>query len=280
MKTRLFPALIALACTLPALSVEKAPDAKEEILPIGRQKEMKVDELPDWLIEFSNMAREDRQAYLESFNRAKALYQTGDWNKCLLEINNCESIYNKNPNLWNLRLSCMIEAKSVESAEEILAKVKEALPQDNVTLLNIANLHMIKKEYRECVTELIGIISSLPYDASPEMVNILRYRILLSHLMLGEEEEAKDIIQDLTPLSDTPLYYYALAAFDIYHGKRQDALMNINAANSIFSKGQATVPYQRGITASGIIDKYLPAIVPQEKLQQAGEAENARTTAK
>ena len=257
MKEQTLTAICALIALLPA----PAATAEDATVPQGeQQKEMNTENLPMWLVEFSNLPRKDREKYLQGFARAKEFFQKGDWHSCILEITNCEIIFNKNPNSWNLRLSCLIELKDLEHADEYLAKVKEAAPKDSVTLLNIANLHLVRGEFQECITEMNNIIRTLPYDTEEELINIMRFRILLSHLMLGHEDQAEAIIKGLTPLDDTPLYYYGKAAINIFHGNRREAMMDVNSANNIFSKGQATVPYQRGITACGLIDKYLPEV--------------------
>lgn len=146
-----------------------------------------------------------------------------------------------------------------------------------MTLLNIANLHLVRGEYESCITELNNIIRGLPYDTDEELINIMRFRIMLSHLMLGNADQAEAVISGLTPLDDTPLYYYGKAALNIFHGKRQEAMMDVNSANNIFSKNQATIPYQRGITTSGLIDKYLPEINKAKEEAQKAPSPRRRT---
>ena len=255
-------ALCSILALMPAFGQgQQTPERPGAVVPRGdAPKEMNAEKLPAWLVSFSNLPKADRQKYLQGFARAKEAFQKGDWNGCILEITNCEIIFNENPNSWNLRLSCLIELKQLEHADEYLAKVKAELPKDPVTLLNIANLHMVRQEFRECIAELTRIIKNMPYDTDDELINIMHFRIMLCHLMLGEGDLAEDIIKDLSPLDDTPLYYYGKAAINIYYGKRQDAMMDVNSANNIFAKTQKTIPYQRGITACGLIDKYLPEV--------------------
>jgi hypothetical protein len=60
-------------------------------------------------------------------------------------------------------------------------------------------------------------------------------------------------------MADTPLYYYSQAALHISKGNRAQALQDINAADNIFSKYNATLPYIRSLRASGIEEKFLSA---------------------
>ena len=116
---------------------------------------------------------------------------------------------------------------------------------------------MGKGEFKQCIDILHGIIHSLPDLDFQPLKDILTFRIYLCHLMLGEQDKAKGLVRHLTPLSDTPLYYYSQAALHISRGKRNQARQDIQAADSIFAKGNATLPYLRAIQASGLEEKFL-----------------------
>ena len=210
-----------------------------------------------WLIEFSNLPKEARAEYISLFQQAKLAYITGDWTVCYGLLSQCEFIYDKNPHVWNLRTVCLIAQKKFTEAEKELHKAQQELPHDDTTLMNVANLHMGKGEFRQCISVIQGIIDTLPYPKSPPLLDILTFRIYLCHLMLGENNEAKQCVRHLTPLSDTPLYYYSQAAFHITKGNRVQARHDIQAADTIYAKENATLPYLRAIQASGLEEKFL-----------------------
>lgn len=210
-----------------------------------------------WLADFSNLPKDTRAEYIHLFQQAKQAYAIGDWAVCYGLLSQCEFIYNKNPHVWNLRAVCLIAQKNYTEAEQELNKAIQVLPHDETTLMNIANLHMGKGEFRQCIEQIRKIIDSLPEPRSPELVDILLFRIYLCHLMLGERKEAQAVVSHLNPLSDTPLYYYSQAALHISRGKRAQARQDINAADAIYTKGNATFPYLRAIQASGLEEKFL-----------------------
>ena len=90
---------------------------------------------------------------------------------------------------------------------------------------------------------------------------MLDFREFLCHIRLGQIDEAKALVKGLSPISDTPLYYYSQAVFALAEGNRIEASRNLRIASSIFSKGNSIVPYQRALELSGIADMQ-PAASP------------------
>lgn len=225
-------------------------------LPLAAQQQQAAS-VARWLADFSNLPRETRAQYIDLFHRAKQAYVLGDWIICYTLLEECEMIYNKNPHVWNLRAVCLIAQNKLEEAEQELLKVKKELPHDETTYMNIANLHMAKGEYQQCIDVLRNIIDSMPDPVSQNLVDILTFRICLCHIMLGQRKEAKKLVSHLTPLSDTPLYYYSQAVLHISRGNKTQARQDIQAADTIFAKGNATLPYLRAIQASGLEEKFL-----------------------
>ena len=213
-----------------------------------------VDQLPAWLVEFSNLPRNDREQYLRAFNNAKVAYQQGQWIACIGYLADCEMIFRDNPNVWNLRACCLMEQKYFEEAAEELMRVRKAMPNDPVTVMNLANLHMASGRHKESIETIHELRDMLPYETAPELLYVLDFRELLCHVMLGQMEEAKELVKELNPMSDTPLYYYSRAVFALTEGNRVEASRNLRLANSIFSKGNAVVPFQRALELSGIAE--------------------------
>lgn len=224
----------------------------------AQETDARLQELPDWLLEFSNVEPREKESYIEEFRAAKAAYVLSDWVGCELHLNNCEMIFKGNPSIWNLRCSALIEQGRLAEAEEELNRAQEALPNDDVTLMNIANLCLAKKDFGASIERISGILDKIPY-VQESLRDTLTFRLLLCHLMQGQEEEARELVRDKSPLSDTPLYYFSKASFSIFKGDRKAAMQSINSCNRIFAKTAAIIPYQRALNISGLIEKYLPA---------------------
>lgn len=235
----LLTGLLLLPCTTLAQQGQNAAD-----------EETTTHDMPAWLVEFSNLPREDREQYLRAFTNAKIAFQQGQWVACYGYLADCEMIFIGNPNVWNLRASCLMEQKFFDEAAAELEKVRKALPDDPVTVLNLANLHMATGRSEESIAVIDSLLPRLPEDAPAELVDVLTYRKLLSLVLLGRIDEAKKLVAHLNALSDTPLYYYSRAAFSLAEGNTMEASRNLRVARSIFAKGNSLVPYQRALELS------------------------------
>lgn len=222
--------------------------------PASAAAAQSVSDMPQWLVDFSNLPRLEREEYLRSFAKAKQAYQQGQWVICIGHLADCEMIFRGNPNVWNLRACCLMEQKFFPEAAEELKRVRKAIPNDPVTTMNLANLQIAQKQYQESINTLRELRNMLPYGSPQELLNVLTFRELLCHVMLGQEQNARELIKDLTPISDTPLYYYSQAVFALAQGNKIEASRNLRVVASIFANGSQLVPYQRAMELSGIAD--------------------------
>ena len=236
------------------------PQTQAQAVPAST-KDKATERLPQWLMDFSNLPRNDREQYLRAFNNAKISYQQGQWVACIGYLADCEMIYRGNPNVWNLRACCLMEQKFFEEAAVELERVRKAIPNDPVTTMNLANLHLASGRYEQSITTLAELRRILPYDTPKELLYVLDFRELLCLVMLGREAEARELVKELSPISDTPLYYYSQVVFALAQGNKMEASRNLRVVNSIFAKGNSLVPYQRALDISGIANRE-PADTP------------------
>lgn len=228
-------------------------------IDLDEQSDSIVQELPAWLVNFSNLSREDRALYLETFNKAKAAYSQSQWIPCITYLADCEMIFQGNPNVWNLRACCLMEQKYFPEAEAELQRAIEALPNDPVTIMNLANLQLAQGKHEESIATIHALRGVLPPTTSQELHDVLDFRELLCLVMLDKAEQARELIKHLSPISDTPLYYYSQAAFAMAEGNRTEATRCIRIVNRIFAKTNANLPYQRSLNLSGLAQKSAPA---------------------
>lgn len=237
--------------------LDEAEDEEEEdddfIPPTEKDKEQQ-EQVPEWLAQLSNLPRDRRDEYIAHFAQAKAALAAGNWVDCDAELTSCEFIFNKNPNVHNLRVVCYIEQKRLDAATEELEKARALLPDDATTLVNAASLHMAKKAYRTCIREMTDVLETPSYNISQEVRDILTFRVFLCHLMLGEVSQAEEWVSELSPISDTPLFYYSRAAVCLYLRDAHGAQRDLQSAANIFSEGGLLVPYQRALLSCDLTE--------------------------
>lgn len=229
------------------------------LLPVSQaQQTSSVEDLPQWLVDFSNLPRNDREQYLRAFNNAKRAYQQGQWVACIGYLADCEMIFRGNPNVWNLRACCLMEQKYLDEAAEEMEKASKALPNDPVTAMNLANIRMARGQYEESIQTLHELREMLPYETPQELLNVLTFREFLCRIMLNEEAEARELVKEFTQMSDTPLYYYSQSILALSRGDRVEAARLLRVGNNIFAKGNVTVPYRRAMELSGVTNSSQP----------------------
>lgn len=222
---------------------------------------MRIDQMPAWLVALSNMPKAQQEEYKGFFAAAKQAYAEGNWIVCQSYLTSCDFILPNNPHSWNMSAACSIGLKKFAEAKEMLDKVLEQAPNDAAAIMNLATWHAAQENYDAAINIFFDLLDRLPYNTSASLIETLEYRILLCYLMQGNEAAAKEMVEDLDALSDTPMYYYSQAAFHIYHGRRAEAAQDLRAADEIFAKDMQYLPFARSLKTSGLEEKYLPPLM-------------------
>lgn len=240
---QLIGGLILLAPTCPA----QAPMPQD-------LEEQDMKEIPQWLVDFSNLTQKAREQYITHLNRAKLAYHQSQWIECIAHLAECEIILRGNPSVWNLRASCLLEQKYFKEAEEELTKALQVEPNDPVTIMNLANVHLACGRFEQSLQIVIPLRENLYLQhAADELLYVLDYRALLCYLRLGQKEKALAIATSVSPMADTPLYYYSKAAIALSEGKRADAVHYLRVVERIFANNRACIPYQRALELSNLL---------------------------
>lgn len=245
-----FPILL---CLLSPLYMQFPCPAQE--FPPAAPTKPKLKEIPAWLVEFSNLPADTRKQYITTFQRAKLAFNNGQWIDCITLLAQCEIIMRGNPNIWNLRASCLIEQKYFEEAEAEMKKILQVMPKDAVTIMNMSSVHMAFGRYEESLKILLPLRDDLEFQGRQEgLIHVLDFRVLLCYLKLGDKDKARERVAHVSPMDDTPLYFYGRAAFALAEGEPDEAVHQISLATRIFANNKAYVPYQRALELSGLLD--------------------------
>lgn len=211
--------------------------------------------LPSWEAEFSNLPSDQRAQYTQQMLQAKAAYQTGNTELCLMALGACELIFDQNPHAINLKISCLLDLNRLDELPPLIKRSRELLPDNEVADLSESSLMLALGKYEECITISQHMLDTPHYQLTPLVRDVLRYRILLSHLAMGRTEQAKKLVEGLNPLSDTPLYYMSEVAFNICEGNPAQANQNMKAARNIFAPSGQLAGFIRAFNQSQLEDK-------------------------
>lgn len=213
-------------------------------------------DVPTWVEKLSNLPVKERIAYTDSFAAAKQSYAAGRLAESESYLLTCQIINDDNPNVWSLRASICIAQKRFDEALPLLDKVEKAMPGNQITKLNYSLYYLGKGHYEQCLQETDSLLHQLDAKKEPQLCNSLIYRKVLCFLMLGQMEKAHQLTDHLSPLEDSPLYYYSQAAYRITQKDRASATRDMEAANTIFANEDYLLSYKQSLSFSGLIERY------------------------
>ncbi len=218
--------------------------------------EEELAKLPPWEANFMRLSLEHRLAFATAFTKAKAAYAAEQWANCLALLTDCELIYSGSPNVWNLRSCALLASDAPNEAEPSIKRSLELNPEDNVALMCLSEMLMLRQDYQNSIPVLEKLRHIHLSEENRILHDAFAFHQLLCHLMLGQEMEARALVADYTPLTDSPLYYFAQAAFCVYRGDSEAALEPLRAATTIYGNGGATASYRKWMSKSGLARKY------------------------
>ncbi len=237
-----------------ALAIKPGDAAPKEQSPTPEEELAK---LPPWQAAFARMSEENRMAFALAFSKAKAAYGAEQWTHCLALLNDCELIYDGSPNVWNLRACALLATGELDEAESCIKRSLEVNTEDYVALMCQAELLMLRRDFRACIPLLERLRNQHKGEEARPLHDTFAFHQLLCHLMLRQEMEARALVADLTPLTDSPLYYFSQAAFCVYKGDSNGALEPLRSATTIYGNGGATSSYRKWMNNCGLADKYV-----------------------
>ncbi len=215
------------------------------------------DYIPDWVSELSNLSPEDRQRYVNHFSAAKWAYSKGSFDMCERCLDICESIYDKNPNVWNLRASALLSQQCFEAAEVWLKKVRAVYPDDAVSNLNYSLYYLGTAQFEQCLDEVNILLDEIEYKQEMEALShALIFRKLLCLVMLNRVDEARELVKDVSALTFTPLYYYSQTVFALIEQDNAKAIQEMKAADKIYSSDAYLPTYKQALIFSKVMEKF------------------------
>ena len=255
MKTYLLPLLLLLLTLRPASAQDLLPTEALSDSTTEEGDEADLLSLP-WVVDLSNLVKADRDAYVEAFAAAKVAYREGRLVECESWLNTCELIYDQNPNVWNLRASTLVSQMKFDEAERCLRKVLEVLPNSSVAHLNLSLLFLGRGDYEDCLAETNEVLSKISSKKEMRaMKQSLVFRKFLCLLMMKREKEALILVEDLTPLEDSPLYYYSQAALFLSRNDSRTAQKELSTANAIYETDPYLYSYKQNLKFSGLMEQ-------------------------
>jgi len=216
-------AIVALSTISIQTSSAQEPAAKEAeptVHPsVAHLNEDKRDELRDLLQEASKLAQSQRSQEM------------------LLKLDEAAVLAPDYFGIHNLRGVAYSHLRKFELAKAEFQKAQKLEPKALDVQFNIAEMDFVSHKFDLALAQFEKLIKDNP-KLPTGTYQLLQYKVVISKLKLGQEAEAKKIMDTLTPYEDTPIFHMTKAAYEFSKDNEDEAQSWIRSARGIYTAQQ------------------------------------------
>jgi len=127
-------------------------------------------------------------------------------------VEKADAGYKATPLSLNLLGAISIENKQFDEGRAFCERALKLDPKFFPSRFNLAEIPFVQGKYAEARTVLESLYKEDPKN------ELLRFRIYLTYLLEKNDREAKARLDDIPLINDTPISFYANAAWEFAHG--------------------------------------------------------------
>ena len=170
--------------------------------------------------------------YVKTVQSAMRTFATRDFKTTLALVDKAEALYQPTAITVNIRAAIAIEEKKFDEGREYCLKALQLDPKFFPALYNLAEIPFMQGKYAE---------ARLAYEKLQDdesSVDLIKFRLYLTYLLEKNDEMAKQLLEKIPLLNDTPVYFYGYAAWEFAHGDEKKAQSYLNSAETVFPKAK------------------------------------------
>ncbi len=172
--------------------------------------------------------------YIKTVQSAMRTFAARDFKTALALVDKGEAMYQPTAMTVNVRAAIAIEDKKFDEGRELCLKALQLDPKFFPALFNLAEIPFMQGKYAE---------ARLAYEKlldDESSVDLIKFRLYLTYLLEKNDEVAKQLLDKIPLLNDTPVYFYGFAAWEFAHGDEKKAQSYLNSAETVFPKAKLT----------------------------------------
>jgi tetratricopeptide (TPR) repeat protein len=151
-----------------------------------------------------------------------------DFATAIALIDKADTIHAPTATSLNVRGAVAIEERRFEEGRNLCIEALKLDPKFFPARFNLAEIPFVKGNYAEARNIFQRLEEEHPRD------ELLQFRIYLTYLLEKNEAAAKDALDHVPFLSNTPIYYYSYAAWEFAHGNPKSGKEWIERGNWVF----------------------------------------------
>jgi tetratricopeptide (TPR) repeat protein len=201
----------------------------------------------------ADAARNYPPAYISTLRDAMRSFSERDFPTAIALVDKADTLHAPTPESLNVRGAIAIEEHRFEQGRTLCIEALKQDPHFFPARFNLAEIPFVQGKYAEARNIFQKLQDEHPKD------ELLQFRIYLTYLLEKNDSAAKDALERVPFLSNTPIYYYSHAAWEFAHGNQKEAGDWVEHGNWVFppfrTRNFADVFYdlgwlQRGATAA------------------------------
>ncbi|HEX4666550.1 MAG TPA: tetratricopeptide repeat protein [Chthoniobacterales bacterium] len=170
-----------------------------------------------------------------NFEKAEQAFQNRDFDEALHLLDLAGESAPNDAASSNLRGEIFLAEKKFDEAEAAFRQALEANPKFREAEYNVAQIPLKKGEYQKARDRFEALFAETPADDKNQAAQLIKFKIYLTFLLEGKDEEAQRMLDQFKFTGDTPALYYAQAAWNFQHGDPEQGNDWVASAHKLYS---------------------------------------------
>jgi tetratricopeptide (TPR) repeat protein len=194
------------------------------------------------------------QAIVDMLHDAGKMFNAGDIDGSLAKVNQAIQADPKSVAGYLLRGAIYTKKNMYPQAQNDFQTAYLLAPNSNVVQFNLSEIKFIQKQYDAARPGFVQLVSA---DKDSDIGDLANYKVFLCDLFGSHEDLAAKELDAFNQVGSNASYYYANAAWDLFHHQTEDARGWLQSATNIYAP-QKNGFYMTSLTQLG----YLPLPPP------------------
>jgi tetratricopeptide (TPR) repeat protein len=156
-------------------------------------------------------------AYREAMVAAMRAFTVRNFDDAKSIVGKADASFRQTPVSLNILGAIAIEQRQVQEGRELCLKALNMEPRYFPARFNLAEIPFVEGRYAEARAMFERLQQDEPKD------DLLKFRIFLTFLLEKNMEEAEAHLEAIPVINDSPISFYAHAAWDFAHGREKEA---------------------------------------------------------
>ncbi len=157
-------------------------------------------------------------------------YEAGEYPAALERLDSLQGQAGQDLSVLNLRGAVMTKLGQHEEAAALFRSILATNPNYFPAAFNLGEVEFIRGNYAGALEVFQNIRRRDPRN------ELVRFKVFLSQLLLGDDDEAQKIAKGLIPAGNTPAWYYAQAMIARKAGDEKTATEHLAVAKAIYTE--------------------------------------------